>query len=480
MQILEFLVLLSSTVVLFFGQFLKPKVNQKYLTSSLLIMLFIHLILEGYRWQMIPTYLLWVFALWSSLSHVASRSTPMIIIRTFPIIILCILSYFLAATLPVFHLPKPTGKYTVGTQDIHLKLNREEIITENKNDHREFMIKVWYPSQEQSGKRDKYVDKAGRTGFAVKYGLPAFTMNYLDYIKTYVYQNISIAKGAFPVLVFSHGYHSKANGYYSLLTEIASQGYIIFAINHTYESTGATFPDGSFKFFDVEHAHKIAINSWEGIKPTVEAFKKGFSFEKRHPIVKKDLLNYFVRDMEEYWAQDISDVITALDQWNKSGFFKDHLNTKNIGVFGHSRGGGSAGEALLTDARIRAAANIDGVQWGKIVDTSFQKPFLFISSDWPTEHQDLNSHAYINKSTSIFYEAKILASGHSNFMDIPYMVKLNALTGAGNIDPRLATDITNQLVIAFFDKHLKGAHVNIKQLSKKYQALELKVFEGKE
>ena len=478
MQLFELLLLASTTVILLFGRYFKQKINLNYLIVSLFAILGIHLIFEGYRWQMIPGYLLWALALWAAF---ASSTTNHIIIRILKatgVSFLFILVYLLATILPVFRLPKPMGKYTVGTQDIHLKLDRKEVITADKNDQRELMIKAWYPSDAQSGKPDPYADRGGRAGFAIKYGLPPFTMNYLNLVKTHVFREIAIAEGEFPVLIFSHGYHSKANGYYALLSEIASQGYVIFAINHTYESTGSTFPDGSIRAFDMKYAREIEANSWDTIKPVIEAFKNGLSFEDRHPIVKKALVNYFVRDMEERWAKDISDVISQLKNWNQSGFFKSHLEVENVGVFGHSRGGGSAGEALRSDARIKAAANIDGVQWGEIVDTSFQQPFLFISSDWPPEHQDLNSHAYINKSTSVFYEAKLLQSGHSSFMDIPFMVRLNALSGAGAIQPKLAIEITNQLVIGFFDKHLKGENVAIEQLRDKYKQLELQVFEG--
>jgi predicted dienelactone hydrolase len=67
------------------------------------------------------------------------------------------------------------------------------------------------------------------------------------------------------------------------------------------------------------------------------------------------------------------DVVDELDEWNDTGFFKGKLDLSNVGVFGHSRGGGAAGESLLIDSKIKAVANIDGVQWGQIVDTLFHQ-----------------------------------------------------------------------------------------------------------
>ena len=253
---------------------------------------------------------------------------------------------------------------------------------------------------------------------------------------------------------------------------------MIFAINHTFESTGSTFPDGTMKYFDYNYASQIESGTWETMAPVIESFKSDLSFEDRHPIVRKGLTTYFVRDMVERWARDIVDVVSELDAWNSGGFFEGKLEVSNLGAFGHSRGGGAAGESMLIDDRIKAAANIDGVQWGQIVDTVFQKPFLFLSSDWPAEHENLNQHAYVNKRTSVFYEGIILQSGHSSFMDIPYMIPVRSLSQAGDIDPDLAIEITRKVVTAFFDKHLKSKAFNLNALNSEYEMLKLRAFKG--
>ena len=101
----------------------------------------------------------------------------------------------------------------------------------------------------------------------LKYGLPAGALNYLDRVKTYAYPGIAAAEEKFPVLIFSHGYGSKAHGYYALLSEIASQGYVIVNMNHTYESLGVTLPDGSEKYFDYKYQSEIAANGMTVVQP---------------------------------------------------------------------------------------------------------------------------------------------------------------------------------------------------------------------
>ena len=122
--------------------------------------------------------------------------------------------------------------------------------------------------------------------------------------------------------------------------------------------------------------------------------------------------------------------------------------------------------------------NIDGIQWGQMVDTVLQKPFLFLSADWPAEHENLNEHAYVNKSTSVFYEGVVLHSGHSNFMDIPFMIPVRALSQAGDIDPDLAMEITRAVVTSFFDKHLKNKAVDLNALNREYEMLKMNAFIG--
>ncbi len=479
MQLLELLLILLSTVIIIFNRPIFRNLNKFYPIGLILFILVIHLIFEGYRWQMVPGYILFLVALVTAYTQPGRKTSVFVkIIKSIGLLSLLAMALILPSIFPVFTLPMPTGPYSVGTSDILFNSDREEIITADPQDHRRFMIKAWYPSEETDGEMDPYIDRGGRNGFAQKYGLPGAMFNYLDKVNTHVCRNVEIADGSFPVLIFSHGYNSKANGYYAILSEIASQGYIIFAINHSYESTGSSFPDGSEIYFDFGYAARVEAGTWEKIQPVQEAFRNGLSFDERHPIVKEALTTYFVRDIVERWALDISDVIDELDEWNKDGFFKNRLDVSNIGVFGHSRGGGAAGQSLLIDNRIKAGANLDGVQWGQIVDTLFQKPFLFLSADWPADHEDLNGHAYVNRSTSWFYEGKLLQSEHSNFMDIPYMIPVKALSMAGDIDPDLAIEITNTLTTSFFDKHLKDKEIDLNELDSEFEMLNLKIFKG--
>ena len=182
---------------------------------------------------------------------------------------------------------------------------------------------------------------------------------------------------------------------------------------------------------------------------------------------------------EDRWAEDIIVTIDLLEKWNNEGWLKDKLDLDKIGVLGHSVGGGSAGKVALKDNRVKAAANLDGIQWGKKIDTTYSIPYLYISADWPAEHEDINSHVYKYKSTDYFYETKLLKSGHPNFMDIPFLIPVRSLAGTGEIDPYQGIEIVTSLTTSFFDRHLKNEQkTNLQSVGNQYELLEMNVYPG--
>jgi len=433
---------------------------------------------------MIPVYAMLLILAWRIRVIDTSGPSRLTVLRGigfFGILALLFVGWLLPMALPVFTLPEPTGPYRVGTEMIYVQTGRDEVITEDPADKRDMMLKIWYPSEADvsSLEGERYVSDASRAGFAVKYGLPPGALGYLDRVETYAFERIPAARGSFPVLIFSHGYGSKAHGYYALLSEIASQGYVVVNMNHTYESLGATMPGGREKYFDYDYQAKISAETMTVIQPLVDAFKNGMSYKERHPIVRKTSLEYFEGRVQDRWAEDMIAAMDLLGTWNSEGPLKGRLDLDRIGVFGHSVGGGSAGNLALKDKRIKAAANLDGIQWGEKIDTAYTIPYLYVSADWPAEHEDVNSHVYHYKSTDYFYETKLLKSGHPNFMDIPFMIPVRSLAGTGEIDPYLGTEIVTRLVTSFFDRHLKGLEGEDPQdIADQYEQLEMEVYPG--
>jgi predicted dienelactone hydrolase len=389
---------------------------------------------------------------------------------------LIIMGWVLPNLLPVFDLPTPTGKYKVGAQDIHLITDQEEYMTSEKGDKRELMVKVWYPATIENEKKEVYLNKAERVGFATKYGLPKSTFNYLDAVKTHTFIKPEVAEGKFPVLIFSHGHFSNATGYYSILEEIVSQGYIVLNVNHTYESVGSLFPNGKIKLYSKEYekvqmTEEMAAMTWSA----TQELEKAKTIEEEYAAVKDLIREYVAGDIALRWSNDISMVIDELEQSNGFSFLGGHFDASTIGVFGHSQGATAVGQALLDDDRIKAGISIDGILWGSMIDRTLTKPFAILSGEWDYNayRPDLNKHIFKNGTANDFYQGKILNAGHSNFMDIPYMIQIPVINEAGSIDPEKASRISSEVVVQFFDKYLLDKNIDFLKLGKLHPELEL-------
>ncbi len=484
MRTFEILLLLVVTILPFTKRKAVRHIRPGYLLGILGLLTILHLLIDGYRWQMIPAYLLVLVLGWRIYILEPNRAVRLTFLRFTGfagIVLLLVAGWTLPQVLPVFTLPQPRGPYSVGTESIYVRTDMDEVITEDPGDKRELVYKIWYPSGADVSdlEGDTYIDQGSRAGFATKYGLPASALNYLDHVETFAYPGIPVAEGPFPVLIFSHGYGSKATGYYALLTEIASQGYVVVNMNHTFESLGVTFPDGRIAWFDYAYQQKIADGAMDIMAPVIEVFRDGLSYEERHPVVRAGAKHYFEGRIQDRWAEDIQFTIDMLEKWNADGILRGKLDLDKLGVLGHSVGGGTAGNVAMKDDRIKAAVNLDGIQWGDMIDLTYRIPYLYVSADWPAEHEDINSHVYINKSTDYFYETKLLNSGHPNFMDIPFMVPVNSVAGTGTIDPYLGMEIVTKLVTAFFDRHLKNMQdASPEQIGADYEMLEMNVYRG--
>lgn len=94
----------------------------------------VHLRAEGYRWQMLPAYVLVVFLLGCEVTrwmHFARAGFSLGLVA----LVLWLGAVVLSVALPVFEFPKPTGPFQVGTEVRHLAdPNRRETLSNDASD----------------------------------------------------------------------------------------------------------------------------------------------------------------------------------------------------------------------------------------------------------------------------------------------------------------------------------------------------------
>lgn len=239
--------------------------------------------------------------------------------------------------------PKPTGIYSVGETSYHF-------VDENSKDPhsgglRELMVHVWYPCQRDVADHETYPYaptkvSAMKDQFNRQFKVPKFLLNVLFRgMRVHAIPDAKVLDVGekYPVLIFSHGFGENCHNYTIFLEELASHGYVVVGIDHTYACNITVFPDGRVISLD-----KMFVD-----------MMKSVSMREMGIVVEKEL---------SLWIDDVRFVLDKLLQVNgdEGGLFCNKLDLGRIGVFGHSGGGAVAAEMCVLDSRCKAGINIDG------------------------------------------------------------------------------------------------------------------------
>jgi hypothetical protein len=437
----------------------------------------IHLILEGYRWQMVPVYLLacllFLFTVrnirygirpWLSWQSTDRRVLRILGASISTLLLLDIL--FLQWFVPLFKLPQPTGPYQVGTRYFYnVDTSREEQFTEQPGDYRAVSAEVWYPAS--PGKMDRvkcYMEGAEEVSpaFGAFLGLPSFVFSHLCNVKTHAYLDADILVGSdpYPVLVFSHAFAGNILQNTLLMEEMASHGYIIFSVGHAYETPFLYRADGSVILFDPQNAaYKARLAEIDD--PASNDIKSEvlttLNLDLQARLYRQLMLrNSSLVASVRTWAQDNQFMMDQMGEMNQNGgIFAGQMDLERIGILGHSLGGAAAGQTCFVDARCKAGVNIDGFQYGDLLDGSLMQPFMFMySASTPVLNKNINDVFYDGAQNDA-YSLVINGATHEDFSDIPLYFRMQILNvPAGNRDPLRFLRIENAYILAFFDRYL--------------------------
>ncbi|WP_433946649.1 alpha/beta hydrolase family protein [Paenibacillus sp. SN-8-1] len=372
-------------------------------------------------------------------------------------VLLLAISTLLCVYLPVVELPKLEGPYSVGTRTFHFTdAGRDEIFTLNLDDKRELMVQIWYPSVKQQGKKrasifpeDRNLFQKYAHAYASKLKLSEFVLDYWKYFKSNSYENAGILHPSkpYPLIILSHGEGTGRILHISQAENLASHGYIVAAIDHTYSTTATAFPDGRVTGYE--------RNSGAGDEELLTNAKK----------------------TGKVWNADIDFVIDQFERMNagdESSFLKGALDMNNIGIMGHSFGGATAFHEVQFNPKVKAGVNMDGTLYDLSLPEGKIKPFMFLRAEdfntWTTKYKQGSIHdAKLNKmiSSELKVMNQVVKSGgevmyiqgtsHYNFTDLQLYSKLIRLTGmTGSIDGYRGAKIVNEYVLNFFNKQLKG------------------------
>jgi len=402
---------------------------------------------EGPHWQLDPLYLAGLLLVIYAIAGARWQRWAFLTLGI-SCYLLVGLSIVLCWLLPMFHLPRPTGPFAVGTRLFHMvDATRKEENGPSPSGNRELMVQAWYPAKPAYfapkavyQRRKEVTDRAA----------------YRSVLKTNSYQDAPIHPGGpYPVLIYNPGWNGeRSEGTYQT-EEMASHGFIVVAIDHTFFGGLVEFPDG--RVTDSRNAPNIG--------------------------------NLENSTIEEQWAlggkyvhieaDDDTFVLNQLEAMNKdpNSPLYQQMDLSKVGVMGFSIGGAASAQFAYQDPRVKAVLNLDGWEFGDMRDHTLNKPMMVIYEDkhgvLPNQPKDaadsperrnyqfsIEDYAHVTNSMKQHggYLLFIAGTHHIDFTDRSLFSPIESWTPRGTVAPRRVHSIVNAYALAFFSHELRGTN----------------------
>jgi predicted dienelactone hydrolase len=403
-------------------------------------------LVEGPRWQLAPAYLVTLIGVLVALRH---RAEPPQLGKLHAAlrVVIAALALLLATALPVIlpvpSIPAPDGPHLVGTVTFMLEdLRRDD--ADAPGGHRRLMVQAWYPADPAAARlpRAPLLPEMQHIGPALAHrlGVPPLLLHHFALALGHAREGAPFdpTLALAPLVIASHGLGVTRAAGTSTAEELASNGYVVLAVDHTHDAAAVAFPDGTVTLGD----YRVP----PGASDEEEArLKAGWALIRAADI-------RFLLDEMSGAAAPFPPVLAG------------HVDMRSVGVVGHSLGGSAIIEACRTDPRIAACADLDGTLYGEARSASLGQPFLRTESEpaGPPGERSLarakllaDFDARVQGSTCLLH---VEGSRHGDFTDLgsasPLLPYLNPIVAK---EGRLHTlRGTNEALVAFFDAAVRG------------------------
>ncbi len=312
MEYLDLTIPIAISIAFVFSYFQKRYSNSMLFIS--IFILFYQFIAVGYKWQNVPYVIICAYLLAKIFFKFQFKSRFIMFVLTFVGIVLFLSSLMLNYYLPIPSFESNNSQYSVGYEEKYIEIDDRKqpkafIELSNLSDggNRALLVDIYYPSNEPTKSIQLFKNTQSNWGeFVIKYlnrtwglNIPTFVLSHLNLSYFDVGQNISIASEDFPVVIYTHGWAGEKIFATDQLLEIASNGYVVVAIDHT----------GLAMFTDL---------------PTGTIYNTGSNENSSD-----------VYSVMYEMSRDIEDTVNYLQEINYTA------NLLDISIIGHSTGGGS-------------------------------------------------------------------------------------------------------------------------------------------
>ncbi|HEX5568131.1 MAG TPA: alpha/beta hydrolase [Streptomyces sp.] len=334
-----------------------------------------------------------------------------------------------AAPTPSFQgtLPAPTGPYAAGEDVVHLTDASRPDPWVPSSGPRQLTVTMVYPAVPGTGAPAPYMTLAEAAGHIQRVKIPAssgITPQNLSSVTTHAFDGARPQRGKYPLVVLSPGFGDPRMVLTSLATDLASHGYVVALVGHTYEDSGETLANG-----------------------------------RTPPCAICDDPNLDMDTVTASRALDVSFAIDQLTHGNTAWRLAHLIDKHEIGMAGHSIGGAAAATTMIADPRVRAGVNMDGAFYPVPMPGQINRPFLMLGR--AGAHSAGGGDTTWGQTWAALggYKKWLAVTGadHPSFTDVD-LLEEEAGFPTPPLDPERGIVITREYVTAFFDQTLKGIH----------------------
>ncbi|MFC3986579.1 alpha/beta hydrolase family protein [Streptosporangium jomthongense] len=332
-----------------------------------------------------------------------------------------------AAAAPRLELPRPTGPDPVGRDLLYLVDEGRKDPWVPESGPRRLMLSMYYPARSTTGAAAEYMTTEEAASFLRRKApgtkLPA---EFISGIRTYAHTGTPPKKGRYPLVLVSPGLSLPRASLTALAEDLASRGYVVATIDHAYESSGTVFPG-------------IGLLTCEPLCDQPKPPPGGKATITRNR------------------AKDVSFVLDRLTGHHPAWKRANLINSKRIGMVGHSLGGDAASASMLADTLIKAGVNLDGTISATLPSTGVgNRPFLLMGSQ--SDHVPGKDETWDSTWKALHGWKRWLTvahTEHNSFTDLAIPKSKLGQSAPDTIAAERGIAITRTYVAAFFDLHLK-------------------------